>query len=109
MQFAKEHGTSSFKVIDDGGIRVRPPFAQYFACAGSRNAFGPAEILDGDRHAMKRSAPLARGDLLVGSFGLLQRRIIQDGEVSAKSRVKLVDTIEDGTRSLDRSDFALME
>ena len=72
MQLAEEHGTSSFEAINDRGIRLGSPIAQHLARASGRNALGPAEILDGDGYAMKRSAPLARGDFLVGSLGLAQ-------------------------------------
>src|SRR5216683_232728 len=43
---------------------------------------------------MKRPAPLAGCDFLVGSFGLAQRRIVQDGQVGAQGRIQLMDTIE---------------
>jgi hypothetical protein len=66
-------------------------------------------ILDGDGYTMKRSAPLARGDFLVGSFGRAERRIIQDGWVHAQGRVQFVDTIKNGARNLDRSYFTLTE
>ena len=106
MQLAEEHGAGSIEALDHGGIRSGSPIAQELAGTGSRDAFCPAEILDGDGYTMQRPAPLTGGDFLVGSLGLVQCRIIQDGEVCAQRRVERMNPIEHSTRSRDRRNFA---
>jgi hypothetical protein len=58
---------------------------------------------------MKGAAPSPSANLLVGSVSLAQRDIIQDGEVCAQSWIQLVNTLQDGTRSIGRRNFAPTE
>ena len=102
MKLAEKYRAGSFESVHDGGIRVGTPITQHLTGAGGRNPFGPAQILDRYRHAVKRPAPTPGLDLLISLAGLAERRILEHGDIRAQFWIGLTDPIQNASRDLDR-------
>ena len=70
------------------------------------DALGPAQVLDGDRHAVQLRQDLAPADHLLGGARLLERQLGRDQGVRLQRRIEALDPAQHLLGQLDRRDLA---
>ena len=73
------------------------------------DAFGAAQVLDGDRHAVQLRQHLASADHPLGLAGLRQRELGRDERIRLQARIDALDPAQHLLGQLDRRDLARRE
>ena len=91
VQLAQHHRAGVEQLAHHGGIGLGHMVVAQRRAPGGTNASGLAQVLQADRHAVHRPAPLAAPDLVLGLARLRQCELGGDGEVAAQRRVQAGD------------------
>jgi hypothetical protein len=87
-------------------VDARPEVAVQRHPRRGGDAFGPAQVLDGDRHAVQLRQDLALADHLLGGARLGERELGGDERVRLQARVEALDPAQHRLGELDGGDLA---
>ena len=76
---------------------------------GGRHAFGVAEILDRDRHAVQRAARAAGRGLGIARRGIGQRALGRQGGVALELGIEPLDAVEQRPGGIDGAELARLQ
>ena len=108
LQLAENDRTGLFQPGDDSRIFAGTIIAINLHARCGWRILGPAQVLDGDRHAMKRPPHLTFCDFLVGRVRLLQCRRAHDMRVAFQLAIEACDAIQLGLRCLHSRQIAFL-
>ena len=109
LQLAEDDRPGFPESGDDSRIFAGTILTMDFHARGGRCIAGPAKVLDGDGHAVKRSPHLAASYFLVCDARLLQCRGGHDMRVALQLAIEAGDAIELGLGHLHRGQIALLD
>src|SRR5262249_50443884 len=94
VELAEQHRAGVGKALPKCAIEIRDELGEDFRARGRANTASVAEVLERDGHSVKRSAPIAGGDFLLGPFCSGARNLARYGDVRANFALGLFDTVE---------------
>ncbi len=107
--FSQQHRAGSFQAANDFGVFRGDPIFEQRTGSGGADAGGVDQILERERNAVQRAAPVAAPNLGFGLACLRQRGLRGHGNECIQSRIQLLDACQALGRQLDRRDRALAE
>ena len=87
LQLAEQDGAGLAQLAHDGRVDARDEVAVQRHARRGGDAFGPAQVLDRDRHAVQLRQDLAPADHLLGRARLRQRELGRDERIRLQGRV----------------------
>ena len=93
IEFPQQHGARLLQLRPNRAVEVWDKLGEYFRAAGGTNPFGVAEIFQGQRDAMKGTAPSACCNFLLRFFGRCPRQLRSDSDVGAQPRFRRFDPV----------------
>ncbi len=100
--FPQEHRTGCFQAANHFRVFHGNPVFEQQAGGGGANAGGVDQVLEGERNAVQRPAPVAAPDLGFGLAGLRQGGLCSYGNECIQLRIELFDSGQAGGRKFDR-------
>ena len=86
LELAQQDGAGLAQLANDGRIDARDEAAVQGHSRRRGDPFGPAQVLDGDRHAVQLRQELAPPDHLLGRTRLRQRQLRRDERIRLQGR-----------------------
>jgi hypothetical protein len=106
LQLAEQHRARLAQLAHDRRIECRHEVAVQRHPGRGDDAFGVAEVLDRDRHAVQLRQDLAPADHLLGAARLRQRELGGHAGIRLQCRVEALDPAQQVLGQLDRRDLA---
>jgi hypothetical protein len=106
LELAEQHRAGFAELAHDGRVDGGNEVLVQRHAGGGRDAFGPAQVLDGDRNAVQLREDLAPADHLLGGARLRERELGRDERVRLQRRIDALDPAEHRLGELDRRDLA---
>src|SRR5580765_3782070 len=106
LELPKQDGAGLAQLADDGRIDVRDEGAVQRHSCRRGNSFGPAQVLDRDRHAVELRQELAPPDHLLGGARLRQRQLRRDERIRLQGRIDTLDPAQHRLGQLNGRDLA---
>jgi hypothetical protein len=109
LQLAQDHRAAGLETGHHRGVLFGHVVTMDGHAGRGRDAFGLAEILDRDRHAVQRPARAAGSGLGIARGGIRQRPLGRQGGVALELGIEAGDAVEERPGRLHRGELARLQ